>query len=299
MRLNALPLAFLLTLLIAGCGYNVKAIKTFDESTSSLTGSFKDIVRQTEQRCISSRRIDAITTPAMIRSTEAQEYANNKCKPMMDENVTVALVADVVSGYANGLSLAVGVEPNYLDSELSNMASVAGELKGKSGEGVFKKDEITATAAVAKFLADAYTSHQIKKVTVEQIQQHKDLINSDVERMGLYVSHIYKKEVERNNVLVRGVLTDLESNSRVGRKDSVGKVIPYRLAQMQFADDLKDVDSADEVVTKFNDACADLIKANNDLEQNFSKLSKDAQLKSVVDFAKKAKAVRDSIKAIE
>lgn len=299
MKAISLPMILMFTLLLAGCGYNVKAIKTFEESTVGFSGSFKDIVKETEARCALSRKVEALTIRDKSKYKDIEEWVSTHCTPLAEKNKTMLMVADVVVAYANGLALVVGVDPSMLDDELSKMETVAGELENREGNNVIKKSEVTATAAVGKFLASVYLTHQVKKHTVRNIQQHKDMINTDVEKLALYVSDIYKKEVERDKILVGGAMLQLERSSVVGEKSPVGPSIPYRMAQIQFAEGLKDADKAEEIAISFQSAANDMVKANNDLEQNFSKLSKDEQLASVLAFAKQAKAVRDAVDDIK
>ncbi|MFJ7792616.1 hypothetical protein [Pseudomonas sp. NPDC096950] len=304
MKNNFLALVIFLPLLLGGCGYNVKAIKSFESSTNSLTTSFKEMTQATETRCYTTFRAFASIQPKNDDYRRINQAAESGCKQFVEENKTTEMIADVISGYADALAKVVGVEPNYLDDENSSLEKAAAELKDRKETPEFKKEDLSAVSKLANTIAKVYTTYKVKKESVALIQRNKALVNANVEKMSLYATRIYEDQMRLEQAVLQSVLDDLIKASKLPKGAATGSVVPHRLAQadyvkaLDYVGDGKTPGKGKEVSEKFTQACKALINANNELAEKFQTLSEEAQLKEVLAFAKDARAVRDSLNTL-
>lgn len=280
--------------LLTACGYNVKVIKNFEGASSTFTDSYSKVVAQTKKWCRQSQTYYAITR----EEYDGQSFVGKwtaKCDEF-DKNAKAALVSNsVVNGYAQALVLTIGVTPQYLNDDLSKMKTVLAGIKDKSGLPKVDANNLDATEKLVKLLTEAYVSSKVKDKTIEIIHDHKQAVNDNINGMVGYVESVYSDELRLTKIAYDAVNDDLATTTVPKKGQGVADVVAARFLLDKMTTSKGDLEAAKPVIAQFRETGEALIKANNELEKKFATLSKEDQVKEVVDFAEKAKDLREAI----
>lgn len=284
--------------LLTACGYNVKTIKNFEGASSTFTDSYSKVVAQASSWCRQSQTYFAITRKEYVGQSTVETWTD-RCNEY-DKNNKSALVSNsIVNGYAQALVLTIGVTPQYLNDDLSKMKTVLSELKTEGGKPKVDPDKLNATESLVKLLTEAYVSAKVKDKTVEIIRLHKNAVNDNIYGMIGYVESVYKDELELMTAAYDAVNDDIATTTTPKEGQGVADVVAARFLLDRMTTSKKDLENAKGIVDKFSKTGEALIAANDELEEKFATLSKEDQLQAVVDFAEKAKDLRESILKIE
>lgn len=296
------------SLFLAACGYNTKVIDTYQQSANSITSDFMTISNNTVAICRQNHELGAVESTTWVSGKDAIDSAKKDCAPMEEEIKSINLAATVISAYASSLALLAGVDPNYIDDDLSGLSDVAGKLKNTKGNEKISKEKLDALSKLASLISQVVTSEAVKSKMISTIQENKETINESVLVLKTFTNEIYSENVQISDRYTEAMLVRLNKESVSGepadsesvnkKSEQLNKKIPYRLAQREFVQ-LQQVSSSNKAAAKkFSEAADQFITANNDLADKFETLDKNAQLQSVKDLAKKAKELRESIKKI-
>ncbi|MBM5458847.1 hypothetical protein H8F21_14860 [Pseudomonas sp. P66] len=179
------------------------------------------------------------------------------------------------------------------------MKTVLSELKTEEGKPKVDADKLNATESLVKLLTEAYVSARVKDKTVEIIRTHKNAVSDNINGMIGYVESIYEQELKLMNSAYEAVNDDIAATTIPKEGQGVVDVVAARFLLDRMTTAKKELESSKDIVDKFSKTGEALIAANEKLEKEFATLSKEDQLKEVVDFAEKAKDLRESILKIE
>ncbi len=293
-------LALIIPLLLSACGYNVKVIDTYQKSSNSITSDFTKISSKTIDLCHEKAELEKTkSTIEWVDSASAKASAISSCQKLSEATKSVNLAATAISAYASSLALLAGVDPKYINDDLSNLSKTANDLKDSEGNEVISKDKLTALSKLVSLISQAITTQAVKAKMIESIQSNKETINDSALSLKTYATSTYPSYIKANITLstaINNILNSFKTSTK--QKPELNERLIYRLAQREFSnkkDALKnDLKASDE----FGKSIDAFIKANNDLADSFEKLDKNAQLKSVLDLAEQAKELKASVKKI-
>ncbi len=293
---------------ITACGYNVKAIKSFQDSTTKLTNTYSDLVITTTKWCWDAHLYYRVSSSGnYTNESDLQNYLKEKCEPYEEKVKSILVSKQVVNAYAQALAATAGVSATSWNDDLAKMGSVAQTLKSGEGTALLTPDEVSATVKLAQFLSEIYITQKVKKKTVEIIQQNTALVNKHVGIMIDFAETMYPTDKQFLDSGYASAEIELKKASTIQTSTSkspgrpLEDVVANRLKLHEVSlvrKSLKSSKEADPVVTSFKAAANSLIEANNDLEKNFTTLDEDEQLASVKEFAKRIKELNDAVKKL-
>ncbi|SEE76136.1 hypothetical protein [Pseudomonas kilonensis] len=312
-------LALLLATVVTGCGYNVKAINSFKDSSTSFAKSYGDLVAKTDEYCKEGMRYhyyadDQYTGEDGVKAQVA------RCDKYSEGLKSVLISKTIVSGYAEALALTVGIDPAYLDSELSKMGEVVKKLQGRDGTVLFNEAEVNLTTLLAQNLAQIYLNHKVKEKTLSIIRENKSLIARHIAIMTKFADDFYDKEHKFLDGAYQGVESELvfaavthsptakltSCTQKPGKpvtcadeKLPLAYLVPHRLLLHDIVEKRKGLKSGEGAIKELKTAGSALLVANEELADKFEELDKDATLQSVEEFATKAKALADAVEKVK
>lgn len=309
----------LLATAVAGCGYNVKVINSFKDSSTSFAKSYGELVAKTDEYCKEGMRYyyyadDKYTGEDGVKTQVA------RCDKYSEGLKSVLISKTIVSGYAEALALTVGIDPAYLDSDLSKMGEVVKKLQGRDGTALFTEAEVTLTTLLAQNLAQIYVSHEVKEKTLSIIRENKSLIARHISIMTKFADEFYAKEVKFLDLgygavegeLVFAAVTHSPNAKLTSCTQKPGKpvactdeklplayLVPHRLMLHDIVEKRKGLNAGEGAVKELKTAGSALLVANEELDAKFEDLDKEATLHSVEEFATKAKALADAVEKVK
>ncbi|MGP0171139.1 hypothetical protein ACSVIJ_04575 [Pseudomonas sp. NCHU5208] len=315
MSVIRLMFGLIIAVVLSGCSYNVKVINSFKDSSTSFAKSYGELVTKTNEYCYEGMRYHYYADDKYTGEEGVKDQLA-RCDKYSEGLKSVAISKTIVSGYAEALALTVGIDPAYLDSDLSKMGDVVKKLQGRDGTSLFTDAEVNLTTLLAQNLAQIYVSHEVKEKTLKIIRDNKSLIARHIAIMTSFADDYYAKE----NSFVDGAYQAVESElvfaavthgptsertvcKLKGSKPDVCKneklplsyFIPHRLLLHDIVEKRKGLKSGANAIKELKTAGSALLVANAELDDKFEDLDKDATLQSIEEFASKAKALADAV----
>ncbi|MEE1888197.1 hypothetical protein [Pseudomonas carassii] len=296
--------ALLLVMLfgLSGCGYNTQAVKDFNESSVGFTKSYSEIMKKSVKWCYESMLSSELGKTNYVSASAMKKNIDGECEAFAANVKTAEASAVVINTYAAALSALVGVSPQFLADDAKNLKDAALTIKGADGNQVLNKEDAEAFEQLTKLLSEMITTAAIKDKATNLMRDNYAAVNRQVDTM-LAVADVASTEVANaasvsNTALVSNI--DFVG-ARKGEKNknlSNEQALIYRYLAYIMAQQHPDQKEVDDALAKFKAAGEALKKANINLEQKFSTLSKKDQLQSINDFANKVETLRDSIHAM-
>ena len=319
MKTISLMFALLLASVVTGCGYNVKAINSFKDSSTSFAKSYGDLVAKTNEYCYEGMRYHYYADDKYA-GEDGVKAQLARCDKYSEGLKSVLISKTVVSAYAEALALTVGIDPAYLDSDLSKMGDVVKKLQGRDGTALFSENDVNLTTILAQNLAQMYVSHEVKEKTLGIIRDNKSLIARHISHMTKFADEFYATEKSFfdggyeavESELVFAAVTDSPTvmiarcTPKPGKPDvcvheklPLAYLVPHRLLLHDIVEKRKGLKSGDQAIKDLKTAGASLLVANEELGDKFKDLDEDATLNSVEEFATKAKALADAVDKVK
>lgn len=304
---------------ITGCGYNVKVINSFKDSSTSFSKSYGDLVAKTDEYCREGMRYHYYADDKYTGEDGVNAHLG-RCDKYSEGLKSVLISKTIVSGYSEALALTVGIDPAYLDSDLSKMGEVVKKLQGRDGTALFTEAEVNLTTLLAQNLAQIYVSHEVKEKTLSIIRENKTLIARHITLMTQFADEFYGKENKFLDGGYQAVESELvfaavthspstmvavckpvpgKKEACKGEKIPLAYLVPHRLLLHDIVEKRKGLKSGEGAIKELKTAGSALLVANEELAEKFEDLDKDATLHSVEEFATKAKALADAVEKVK
>lgn len=286
---------------LSACGYNTKAVNDFNESAVGLTKSFSALTDKSIEWCYESMLSSQLGNSKYESQAKMQETIDGTCKNFAKDVKTSDASAVVVNTYAAALSALVGISPQFIEDDAKNLKDAVLTIKNADGTQKLNTNEVEAFAKLTNLLSEMITTAAIKDKATELMRDNSAAVNRQVDIM-LAVARKLSENTSwiagTTNAALVNNLEQIGSITKNGGKATNEQAIPYRyLAYLLAKQHPKETDVT-VAIANFEEAGRLFKIANNDLENKFSKLSKEDQLKSLKDLKEKIDDLRESIQAI-
>jgi outer membrane murein-binding lipoprotein Lpp len=286
---------------LSACGYNTKAVNDFNESAVGLTKGFSAITDKSIEWCYESMLSSQLGNSKYESQEKMKATIDSTCKAFAKDVKTSEASAVVVNTYAAALSALVGISPQFIEDDAKNLKDAVLTIKNADGKQKLTSNEVVAFEKMTNLLSEMMTTAAIKDKATQLMRDNSAAVNRQVDIMLAVARQLSDNAswiASTTNTALISNLDQIGSLKNNGGKATNEQAIPYRYLAYLLAKQHPNEQDVTAAITKFEAAGESFKKANTDLENKFSKLSKEDQLKSINELKDKIDALRESIQAM-
>ena len=160
----------IVVLLLSGCA-NYRAVSTFGNETTTMTGVVKDEFDQIETLCVRQAEL------AIVVSNLPNDGPIDQCRrSKRAQGQFAALTVVVLDNYAEGLSALADDKSFDLSPEMKTMSGRVRGLKDNAGNPVVSAREATALSTVSDVIVNAFASARRDEAVKQMVAATPDLM---------------------------------------------------------------------------------------------------------------------------
>lgn len=308
---SEIKLFFLLGIVMLAACANKEPVQKFATTTHDFVKSFNGFAAKAKGTCqLKYLYMDLDSDGSYNGDPDASEY-KGECTAYDQSYKVLKVYSKTVSSYAESLGKLAGLKGDVFNDDIDSVSAQLAKWKSAGGQTVDEKAVAAATKLI-KSAAESVTGLVVDSKIKDELKRNHDDLVIVVDDMKKFASRIQAQNLRIAKKYIETPLVQLQKLSYVkggddkfvsllasGTEsgldtDAKGARLPYRMLQAEFYKKILLINDENNALKSFEDSCDALVKAHEDLRDNFGELSKDEMLAKIREFYNKVKEANEN-----